>query len=93
MEQNVTLVKVSKNSDVGKTAGAIAHRVRDGKTVEVAAAGSTGVHIAVKSIATAGRYVQEEGGFELMCSVKYTDISVNDDVIKGLSFIVERKQV
>lgn len=93
MEQKLVAVKVTKNSDTGKTAGAIAHRIREGNTVNVTAAGGASVHIAVKAIATARRFVQEDGGFDLASYPKYTNIEMNEDTVKGISIIVERKQV
>ena len=90
MMQKLSAVKITKTSDTGKTAGAIAHKVRDGETVEVTAIGSTSVLIAIKAIATARRFVQEDGGFDLASYPTYKDIQVKEDTVRGISIIVQR---
>ena len=61
MDDDTTIYTVVKTTQVKSLAGAIAHRAREGQPPVLTALGPLSVNQAVKAIAIANDYVQEDG--------------------------------
>ena len=77
-------VKVSARSVPKAVAGAIAAIIREGKTVEVQAVGAGAVNQAVKAIAIACVYMQEE-------NTVFAGIEINGEERTAICFKVEKR--
>ncbi len=69
------IIRVASNSPTTAVAGAIAGIIRTAGTVAVQAIGASAVHQAVKSVAIARLYLQEDG-IELSCVPMFIDVDL-----------------
>ncbi|MBR6769550.1 MAG: stage V sporulation protein S [Clostridia bacterium] len=83
------LLKVSAKSNPNMVAGAIAGILRENKEVELQAIGAGSVNQAVKAVAVA-RVFLEEDAISIACIPGFTEISVGEEVRTAIKFTVIR---
>ncbi len=83
-------VKVSARSVPKAVAGAIAAIIREGRNVEVQAVGAGAVNQAVKSIAIACVYMNEEN-IEIVSVPSFAEIDINGEERTAICFLVEKR--
>jgi stage V sporulation protein S len=69
-------------------AGAIAGIIREQKHAEVQAIGAGAVNQAVKALALATKYLQEDGIF-VTCVPEFSEVRINDQVRTAIKLVVE----
>jgi stage V sporulation protein S len=84
------ILRVSGSSIPSKVAGAIAGVMRDRGQVFVQAIGASAVNQAVKAIAVARGYLQEDG-IEIVFIPEFVDVEINNEVRTAIKFSVERR--
>ena len=84
------ILRVSGSSIPSKVAGAIAGVMRDRGHVFVQAIGASAVNQAVKAIAVARGYLQEDG-IEIVFIPEFVDVEINNEVRTAIKFSVERR--
>lgn len=83
------LIKVSARSVPKLAAGAIAAVVREYGSVEIQAVGAGAINQAVKSIAIARTYTEEEG-LNLVCKPAFKNVLIDESEKTAMQFIVEK---
>ena len=83
------LLKVSAKSNPNMVAGAIAGILRENKEVELQAIGAGSVNQAVKAVAVA-RVFLEEDAISIACIPGFTEISVGEEVRTAIKFTIIR---
>jgi stage V sporulation protein S len=84
----VTIIKVSSQSRTSAVAGAIAGVVREKRRAEVQAIGAGAVNQAVKAIAIARGYLQEDG-LDVICIPEFTSVEIDGKERTALRLVVE----
>ena len=84
----MSIIKVSANSRTSAVAGAIAGMMREHNRVEVQAIGAGAVNQAVKAIAIARGYLQEEG-VHIVCIPEFTSVTIEGKERTAIRLIVE----
>ena len=84
------IIKVSGTSRTSAVAGAIAGVFRENKRAEVQAIGAIAVNQAVKALALAKGYLEEEGD-HIVFVPEFVDVEIDDKVRTAIKFIVEAK--
>ena len=83
----MSVIKVSSESRTSAVAGAIAGVVREQHRAEVQAIGAGAVNQAVKAVAIARGYLQEDG-FDIVCVPEFTSVEISGKERTALRFIV-----
>jgi len=81
------LIKVSTRSRPASVAGAIAAVMRTDGIVNVQAIGAGAVNQAIKAIAIARSYLEEEG-LDVMCRPEFVEVEVEERTLTALRFAV-----
>ena len=84
------IIKVSGTSRTSAVAGAIAGVFRENHRAEVQAIGAIAVNQAVKALALARVYLQEDG-FEVVFISEFVDVEIEDKVRTAIRFTVEQR--
>ncbi|MCH8094489.1 MAG: stage V sporulation protein S [Chloroflexi bacterium] len=84
----MSIIKVSANSRTSAVAGAIAGMMREHNRAEVQAIGAGAVNQAVKAIAIARGYLQEEG-VHIVCIPEFTSVTIEGKERTAIRLIVE----
>jgi stage V sporulation protein S len=84
----MTIIKVSAASRTSAVAGAIAGVVRDDNRAEVQAIGAGAVNQAVKAVAIARGYLQDDG-MEVICVPEFTTVDIDGKERTALRLVVE----
>jgi stage V sporulation protein S len=84
----MTIIKVSAGSRTSAVAGAIAGVVRDHNRAEVQAIGAGAVNQAVKAVAIARGYLQEDG-IDVVCLPEFTSVDIEGKERTALRLVVE----
>jgi stage V sporulation protein S len=87
-ESPVTVIKVSSQSRTSAVAGAIAGVVREHRRAEVQAIGAGAVNQAVKAVAIARGYLQEDG-LDVICIPEFTSVEIDGKERTALRLVVE----
>ncbi len=85
---SVEMIKVSANSRSTAVAGAIAGVVREHGRAEVQSIGAGAVNQAIKAVAIARGYLQEDG-FDIVTIPYFNDIEIDGNERTALRLIVE----
>ncbi len=72
----LNIIKVSSQSRSTAVAGAIAGVIREQQQADVQAIGASAVNQAVKAIAIARTYLEEDG-LDLYCQPEFTEVEIN----------------
>ncbi|MBQ4120789.1 MAG: stage V sporulation protein S [Clostridia bacterium] len=83
------LLKVSAKSNPNMVAGAIAGITRENKEVELQAIGAGSVNQAIKAIAVARAFLEEDG-IAIACIPGFAEITVEDEARTAIRFTVIR---
>jgi len=84
----MSIIKVSAESRTSAVAGAIAGVMREHHRAEVQAIGAGAVNQAVKAIAIARGYLQEDG-LPIMCVPEFTTVDIEGKERTAIRFVVE----
>jgi stage V sporulation protein S len=84
----MSIIKVSAESRTSAVAGAIAGVMREHRRAEVQAIGAGAVNQAVKAIAIARGYLQEDG-LQIMCVPEFTTVDIEGKERTAIRFVVE----
>jgi len=84
----MSIIKVSANSRTSAVAGAIAGMMREHNRAEVQAIGAGAVNQAVKAIAIARGYLEEEG-LHIVCIPEFTTVTIEGNERTAIRLIVE----
>lgn len=82
------VLKVKKDSDVKKVAGAIAELIREGKEVEVQGIGAAAINQAVKAVIVARGFVSTNG-YNLVTIPAFTDVEIEGEKRTAVKFIIQ----
>jgi stage V sporulation protein S len=84
----VTIIKVSSQSRTSAVAGAIAGVIREHRRAEVQAIGAGAVNQAIKAVAIARGYLQEDG-LDVVCIPEFTSVEIDGKERTALRLVVE----
>ena len=83
------LVKVSGKSRASKVAGAIAGIMRESDHVVVQAIGATAVNQAIKSIALARGYLEDDD-INIVCTPEFADVEIEGKKKTAIKLLIKR---
>jgi len=86
-ENDAELIKVSSSSKTTAVAGAIAGILRNKNIVEVQAIGASAVNQAVKSLAIASSYLEDDH-LSLACLPSFVEVDINGQTRTAIRFSV-----
>jgi len=84
----MAILKVSAHSRPTAVAGAIAGSVRETRRAEVQAIGADAVNQAVKAVAVARGYLQQDN-IDIICMPTFVDVEIDGEERTAIRFIVE----
>lgn len=84
----MNILKVASSSRTSAVAGAIAGVVREHQRAEVQAIGAGAVNQAVKAVAIARGYLQEDG-IDIVCIPEFTTVDISGKERTAIRFVVE----
>jgi len=84
----MTIIKVSSESRTSAVAGAIAGVVRESNRADVQAIGAGAVNQAVKAVAIARGYLQEDG-LDIICMPEFTTVDIDGKERTAIRLVVE----
>jgi stage V sporulation protein S len=84
----MSILKVSSDSRTSAVAGAIAGVVREHQKAEVQAIGAGAVNQAVKAIAIARGFLQEDG-IDIVCVPEFTTVDIGGKERTAIRLVVE----
>jgi stage V sporulation protein S len=84
----MTIIKVSSESRTSAVAGAIAGVVRENNRADVQAIGAGAVNQAVKAIAIARGYLQEDG-LDVVCMPEFTTVDIDGKERTAIRLVIE----
>jgi len=87
---HIDIIKVAAHSRTSAVAGAIAGVFRDHQHVDVQAIGASAVNQAVKAMALARGYLDEDG-YNIICIPKFVDVEIDNKVRTAIRFTVEER--
>lgn len=85
---HIETIKVAANSRTSAVAGAIAGVFREHQHAEVQAIGASAVNQAVKAIALAKGYLEEDG-YDIVCAPYFVDVEIEGKIRTAIRFIIE----
>jgi len=86
----MNIIRVAGTSRTSAVAGAIAGVFRDNKRAEVQAIGAIAVNQAVKALALARGYLQEDG-YEVIFYAEFVDVEIEEKTRTAIKFTVESR--
>jgi len=86
----MNIIRVAGTSRTSAVAGAIAGVFRDNQRAEVQAIGAIAVNQAVKALALARGYLQEDG-YEVMFFAEFVDVEIEEKTRTAIKFTVESR--
>ena len=84
----MNILKVSSDSRTSAVAGAIAGVVREHHRAEVQAIGAGAVNQAVKAVAIARGYLQEDG-IDIVCLPEFTTVDISGKERTAIRLVIE----
>ncbi len=87
---HIDMIKVAANSRTSAVAGAIAGVFRELQHAEVQAIGASAVNQAVKALALAKGYLEEDG-FDMICVPYFVDVDIDGNIRTAIRFTVESR--
>jgi stage V sporulation protein S len=84
------MLKVSSHSRSTSVAGAIAGVIRSGSQADVQAIGAGAVNQAIKAVAIARGYLQQDG-IDIVCVPVFVEIEIDGKERTAVKFCVERR--
>ena len=86
----MNIIRVAGTSRTSAVAGAIAGVFRDNQRAEVQAIGAIAVNQAVKALALARGYLQEDG-YDVIFFAEFVDVEIEDKTRTAIKFTVESR--
>jgi stage V sporulation protein S len=86
----MNIIRVAGTSRTSAVAGAIAGVFRDNQRAEVQAIGAIAVNQAVKALALARCYLQEDG-YEVIFFAEFVDVEIEEKTRTAIKFTVESR--
>jgi len=86
----MNIIRVAGTSRTSAVAGAIAGVFRDNQRAEVQAIGAIAVNQAVKALALARGYLQEDG-YEVTFFAEFVDVEIEEKTRTAIKFTVESR--
>ncbi len=84
----MTIIKVSSESRTSAVAGAIAGVVREHNRADVQAIGAGAVNQAIKAVAIARGYLQEDG-LDVVCVPEFTSVDIDGKERTAIRLVIE----
>ena len=84
----MTIIKVSAQSRTSAVAGAIAGVVREHNRAEAQAIGAGAVNQAIKAVAIARGYLQEDG-LDVICMPEFTTVDIDGKERTAVRLVIE----
>lgn len=89
-QSSAEVLKVSTRSRPSAVAGAIAGVIRESGLAEVQSIGAGATNQAIKAIAIARSYLNEEG-IDIVCIPSFIDVSIDNEERTAIRMLVERR--
>ncbi len=86
---NAEVLKVSNRSRPSAVAGAIAGVIREVGTAEVQSIGAGATNQAIKAVAIARSYLQEEG-IDIVCVPSFIDVAIENEERTAIRLFIQR---
>lgn len=87
---NGEVLKVSTRSRPSAVAGAIAGVIRESGSAEVQSIGAGATNQAIKAVAIARSYLNEEG-VDIVCVPSFIDVSIDDEERTAIRLLIEKR--
>jgi stage V sporulation protein S len=84
----MTIIKVSAKSRTSAVAGAIAGVIREHNRAEAQAIGAGAVNQAIKAVAIARGYLQEDG-LDIICMPEFTTVDIDGKERTAVRLVIE----
>jgi stage V sporulation protein S len=84
------VLKVSTRSRPSAVAGAIAGVIRESGAAEVQSIGAGATNQAIKAVAIARSYLNEEG-IDIFCVPSFIDVAIDDEERTAIRLLIERR--
>ena len=84
------VLKVSTRSRPSAVAGAIAGVIRESGSAEVQSIGAGATNQAIKAVAIARSYLQEEG-IDIVCVPSFIDVAIDDEERTAIRLLVQKR--
>lgn len=84
------VLKVSTRSRPSAVAGAIAGVIRENGMAEVQSIGAGATNQAIKAVAIARSYLNEEG-IDIVCVPSFIDVAIDDEERTAIRLLIERR--
>jgi stage V sporulation protein S len=88
--QGAEVLKVSTRSRPSAVAGAIAGVIRESGSAEVQSIGAGATNQAIKAVAIARSYLQEEG-MDIVCVPSFIDVAIDDEERTAIRLLVTQR--
>jgi len=89
-ERSAEVLKVSTRSRPSAVAGAIAGVIRENGMAEVQSIGAGATNQAIKAVAIARSYLNEEG-VDIVCVPSFIDVAIDDEERTAIRLLIERR--
>lgn len=90
VQRSAEVLKVSTRSRPSAVAGAIAGVIRESGTAEVQSIGAGATNQAIKAVAIARSYLNEEG-IDIVCVPSFIDVAIDDEERTAIRLLIERR--
>lgn len=90
VQRSAEVLKVSTRSRPSAVAGAIAGVIRENGTAEVQSIGAGATNQAIKAVAIARSYLNEEG-IDIFCVPSFIDVAIDDEERTAIRLLIERR--
>jgi stage V sporulation protein S len=88
--RSAEVLKVSTRSRPSAVAGAIAGVIRESGFAEVQSIGAGATNQAIKAVAIARSYLNEEG-IDIVCIPSFIDVAIDDEERTAIRLLIERR--
>jgi stage V sporulation protein S len=89
-QRTAEVLKVSTRSRPSAVAGAIAGVIRENGMAEVQSIGAGATNQAIKAVAIARSYLNEEG-IDIVCIPSFIDVAIDDEERTAIRLLIERR--
>lgn len=89
-QRSAEVLKVSTRSRPSAVAGAIAGVIRESGAAEVQSIGAGATNQAIKAVAIARSYLNEEG-IDIVCVPSFIDVAIDDEERTAIRLLIERR--
>jgi len=89
-QSSAEVLKVSTRSRPSAVAGAIAGVIRESGSAEVQSIGAGATNQAIKAVAIARSYLNEEG-VDIVCVPSFIDVSIDDEERTAIRLLIEKR--